>query len=109
MRALMLRERLDRDASEWETRSERVFGTFWNTRTDAAYHTRLLECRGAGELVGEDGEAVLARPTWSFASDVFLPSLRLPWGAVLTETFAFLVFVLTGHAFSEGFLERFPH
>lgn len=53
LRPLMLRERLDRDASEWESRSERVFGTFWNTRTDAAYHTRLLECRGAGELVGK--------------------------------------------------------
>lgn len=38
LRPLMLRERLDRDASEWESQTERVFGTFWNMRTDAAYH-----------------------------------------------------------------------
>lgn len=38
LRPLMLRERLDRDASEWKSQTERVFGTFWNMRTDAAYH-----------------------------------------------------------------------
>lgn len=33
----------------------------------------------------------------------------LLWGPVLTETFAFLVFIITGQAFSEGFVEIFPH
>lgn len=66
---------------------------------------------GTQELVSSRGktEMLYSAHLGHFPVVFFFMSWRLLWGPILTEAFAFLVFIITGQAFSEGFVEIFPH